>query len=415
MSKIFAGLVAAMMVMPVGARAQGAIEVMHHWVAESEIEALNVIRKGVEAKGFQWKDSAIGGMSGANVQQALRARLTAGDPPGAMQFLGWEGVQWAEQTVVRDLNDQAKAGGWRNALPPQLLPFLTAQDAFIAAPINMHRQNWVWANKKIFDDAGIPIPKSWPELIQAGKTLKGRGVIPLAMGDESWQVEVIFDALLADLNGPEFYKKTAIDLDPKALGSREMVKVFDMLREVRGLVDANFVGRDWAVATGMVINGQAAMQVMGDWAKGEFLAKGLKPNKDFYCFPTPGAVTSFQYLIDSFGMFKVKDPAVQKAQIALAETVMDPAIQKRFNLIKGSIPARIDVPVDAFDDCAKQAFKDRAEAIAKGSMIGAMTHGFASKPEFAAVFGDVAGQFFVGTMSSDEAVKMLVQGIENAR
>lgn len=415
MSKIFAGLVAAVMLMPVGARAQGAIEVMHHWVAESEIEALSVIRKGVEAKGFQWKDSAVGGMSGANVQQALRARLTAGDPPGAMQFLGWEGVQWAEQNVVRDLNDQAKAGGWRNALPPQLLPFLTAQEAFIAAPINMHRQNWVWANKKIFDDAGIPIPKSWPELIQAGKTLKERGVIPLAMGDESWQVEVIFDALLADLNGPEFYRKTAIDLDPKALGSREMVKVFDMLREVRGLVDANFVGRDWAVATGMVINGQAAMQVMGDWAKGEFLAKGLKPNKDFYCFPTPAPVTSFQYLIDSFGMFKVKDPAVQKAQIALAETVMDPAIQKRFNLIKGSIPARTDVPVDEFDDCAKLAFKDRAEAIAKGGMIGAMTHGFASKPEFAAVFGDVAGQFFVGTMSSDEAVKMLVQGIENAR
>ncbi len=415
MSKIFAGLVAAAMLMPVGARAQGSIEVMHHWVAESEIEALNVIRKGVEAKGFQWKDSAVGGMSGANVQQALRARLTAGDPPGAMQFLGWEGVQWAGQNVVRDLNDQAKAGGWRDALPPQLLPFLTAQGAFIAAPINMHRQNWVWANKKIFDDAGIPIPKSWPELIQAGRTLKERGIIPLAMGDESWQVEVIFDALLADLNGPEFYKKTAIDLDPKALSSREMVKVFDMLREVRGLVDANFVGRDWAVATGMVINGQAAMQVMGDWAKGEFLAKGLKPNKDFYCFPTPAPVASFQYLIDSFGMFKVKDPAVQKAQIAMAETVMDPAIQKRFNLIKGSIPARIDVPVDEFDDCAKQAFKDRAEAIAKGSMIGAMTHGFASKPEFAAVFGDVAGQFFVSNMSSDEAVKMLAQGIENAR
>jgi len=279
----------------------------------------------------------------------------------------------------------------------------------------MHRQNWVWANKKIFDEAGIAVPKTWADLIAAGKKLKEKGVTPVAMGDEPWQIGIIFDALLSDLNGPEFYKKAAIDLDPAALNSPEMVKVFDTLREVRGLVDANFVGRDWAVATGMVINGEAAMQFMGDWAKGEFLAKGLKPNTDFYCFATPAKVTSFQYVIDSFGMFTVKDETVQKAQVALAETIMDPKVQKGFNLIKGSIPARTDVSVDDFDDCAKLGFNERAEAIKAGSMLGAMTHGFAAKPEFASVFGDVAAQFFVGNMSSEDAVKMLVEGIDNAR
>ncbi|WP_430441954.1 ABC transporter substrate-binding protein [Shinella sp.] len=415
MSKFIATALAATMLMPIAARAEGQIEVLHHWVSQSEVDALNVIRKELEAKGFQWKDSAVGGMSGANAQQALRARLTAGDPPGAMQFLGWEGVQWAEQGVVRDLNDLAKTGGWREALAPQLLPFVTSGEAFIAAPINMHRQNWVWANKKIFDDAGVSVPKSWAELIETGKKLKEKGIVPVAMGDEPWQIGIIFDALLSDINGPDFYQKTAIDLDPEALGSAEMVKVFDALRDVRGLVDDNFVGRDWAVATGMVIDGKAAMQFMGDWAKGEFLAKGLKPNQDFYCFATPAQVTSFQYLIDSFGMFTVKDENVQNAQVALAETIMDPKVQKGFNLIKGSIPARNDVSVDDFDDCAKLGYQERAAAIEKGSMQGAMTHGFAAKPEFASVFSDVAAQFFVGKMSSEDAVKMLVSGIDNAR
>lgn len=415
MSKIFSALVAATMLVPVGARAEGSIEVLHHWVSQSEVDALNVIRKDLEAKGFQWKDSAVGGASGANAQQALRARLTAGNPPGAMQFLGWEGVQWAEQGVVRDLNDLASAGGWREALAPQLLPFVTSGDAFIAAPINMHRQNWVWANKKLFDDAGVSVPKNWAELIDAGKKLKEKGLVPIAMGDEPWQIGIIFDALLSDINGPEFYQKAAIDLDPETLASPEMAKVFDTLREVRGLVDDNFVGRDWAVATGMVISGEAAMQFMGDWAKGEFLAKGLKPNQDFYCFATPGQVTAFQYIIDSFGMFTVKDENVQKAQTALAETIMDPKVQKGFNLIKGSIPARIDVSVDEFDDCAKLGYSERTAAIEKGSMQGAMTHGFAAKPEFASVFSDVAAQFFVGDMSSEDAVKMLVEGIDNAR
>ncbi|QRM56419.1 ABC transporter substrate-binding protein [Sinorhizobium sp. BG8] len=415
MNKLFTTLIAATMLAPVAARADGTIEVLHHWVSQSEVDALNVIRKDLEAKGYQWKDSAVGGMSGANAQQALRSRLTAGDPPGAMQFLGWEGVQWAEQGVVRDLNDLATTHEWREALAPQLLPFVTSGDAFIAAPINMHRQNWVWANKKIFDDAGIAVPKTWAELIESGKKLKEKGIVPIAMGDEPWQIGIIFDALLSDVNGPEFYQKTAIDLDPEALGSPEMVKVFDMLREVRGLVDDNFVGRDWAVATGMVINGEAAMQFMGDWAKGEFLAKGLKPNKDFYCFATPAQITSFQYVIDSFGMFTVKDENVQKAQVALAETIMDPKVQKGFNLIKGSIPARTDVAVDDFDDCAKLGFAERATAIEKGSMQGAMTHGFAAKPEFASVFSDVTAQFFVGDMSSEDAVKLLVSGIDNAR
>jgi glucose/mannose transport system substrate-binding protein len=30
----------------------------------------------------------------------------------------------------------------------------------------------------------------------------------------------------------------------------------------------------------MVINGDAAMQFMGDWAKGEFAAAGVTPGKD---------------------------------------------------------------------------------------------------------------------------------------
>ena len=43
----------------------------------------------------------------------------------------------------------------------------------------------------------------------------------------------------------------------------------------RTYVDANFSGRDWNLASAMVINGDAAFQFMGDWAKGEFLNAGV--------------------------------------------------------------------------------------------------------------------------------------------
>lgn len=397
------------------AEEKGKVEGIHHWVSESEVNALKVITDKLATKGYTWQDSAVGGLSGANALQALRTRLAAGNPPATMQFLGYEGLDWAKEGVLRSLNDLYAKNGWDKALAPQLLAFVKSDDDYISLPINMHRQNWVWANKAVFDKAGLAEPKSWDDLIATGPTLKEAGVIPLAIGDEPWQILEVFEAILVDVNGPDFYKRTVIDLDESALSSDQMVATFDKLRQVRGLVDDGFTGRDWAVATGMVASGKAAMQVMGDWAKGEFLAKGMKPGVDFLCFPTPTATPNYKFVIDAFGVFKIDDPAVVAGQDAWAESIMDPEVQTNFNKIKGSIPARSDVSVDDFDACAQRSFTDREAAVASGAMLGGLTEGFAAQPQFAGVFSDVVAKFFVTDMSSKDAVQALVDGINNAR
>ncbi|MDP9588043.1 UNVERIFIED_ORG: glucose/mannose transport system substrate-binding protein [Shinella zoogloeoides] len=415
--KLITLLAASISLLPVAAMAEskGTVEGIHHWVSESEVNALKVITDKLASKGYTWQDSAVGGLSGANALQALRTRLAAGNPPTTMQFLGYEGLDWAKEGVLRSLNDLYAKNGWDKALAPQLLAFVKSDDTFISLPINMHRQNWVWANKAVFDKAGIAEPKSWDELIAAGDKLKAAGVVPLAIGDEPWQILEVFEAIVTDVNGTEFYKKAVIDLDEAALSSDQMVDAFDKLRKVRGLVDDGFTGRDWAVATGMVASGKAGMQIMGDWAKGEFLAKGMKPGEDFLCFPTPAATPNFKFIIDAFGVFNNDDPAVIAAQDAWAESIMDPEVQKNFNKIKGSIPARSDVSVEDFDACAQRSFADREAAVASGNMVGGLTEGFAAPPQFSGVFSDVVGKFFVTDMSSKDAVQALVDGINNAR
>ena len=214
--------------------------------------------------------------------------------------------------------------------------------------------------------------------------------------------------------GPEFYKKAFIELDPAALDSPTMQKAFDEMRAIRGMVDPNFPGRDWNLATAMVINGKAGMQIMGDWAKGEWLNAGKVPGKDVLCFRYPGTQGSVTFNSDAFGMMKVGADE-QDAQFKLAAAIMDPAFQESFNLKKGSIPARTDVPDTKFDACGKKAIADAKEATASGSLMGSMAHGHAASEAVKGAVYDVVTQFFNSDMSSADASSKLAAAVGNAQ
>ena len=169
----------------------------------------------------------------------------------------------------------------------------------------MHSTNWVWVNKALFEKVGGPEPTSWENFVTLAKKFKDAGVVPVAHGGQAWQDATIFDGAVISAGGPDFYKKAFIELDETALASPTMAKAFDQLRTIRGMVDPNFPGRDWNLATAMVINGQAGMQIMGDWAKGEWVNAGKKAGEDFLCFRYPGTQGAVTFNSDSLGMMKV--------------------------------------------------------------------------------------------------------------
>src|SRR3954469_20765988 len=137
------------------------------------------------------------------------------------------------------------------------------------------------------------------------------------------------------VGGADFYRNALVKLDPAAINSPTMIKVLETFKKIHNYVDKNAPGRYWNLATAMVIKGEAGMQLMGDWAKGEFLAAGQGPGKDFLCLPAPGARKSYTYNVDSFALFKLKDAGNQKAQQDLAQAIMSPEFQEVFNLNKG--------------------------------------------------------------------------------
>ena len=194
-----------------------------------------------------------------------------------------------------------------------------------------------------------------------------------------------------------------------------MKETFDRMATLRSYVDDNFSGRDWNLASAMVINGDAAFQIMGDWAKGEFLNAGKVPNEDFLCFRVPGSAGSVSFNSDQFAMFAVSDAGAQAAQGAMAASIMSPSFQSAFNVVKGSVPARTDVPNDAFDACGKKGMAELAAAADSGSLVGSMAHGHANRAAVKNAIYDVVTAHFNGEYDSATAVEELVTAVELAQ
>ncbi len=389
------------------------VEVLHWWTSGGEASALNVLKEDLAGQGIGWQDMPVAGGGGTQAMTVLRARVTAGNAPAAVQMLGFDITDWAKEGALANLNDVAAAEGWDAVVPEALQAFSKFDGQWVAAPVNMHSTNWVWANKAVLDELGVAPPQTWEELIAALDAAKAAGKTAVAHGGQPWQDATIFDAVLMATGGPEFYKQTMIDLDPEALGSDTMVEVFDRMGVIRGYVDDNFSGRDWNLASAMVINGDAAFQFMGDWAKGEFLNAGKVPGEDFLCFRFPGTQSQVTFNADQFALFKQGD-AVTPEQTALATAIMSPEFQSAFNVVKGSVPARVDVSDEAFDLCGKQGMKDLAAASESGNLFGSMAHGHANPASVKNAMYDVITAHFNGEYDSQTAAQEMVTAVEIA-
>jgi glucose/mannose transport system substrate-binding protein len=390
------------------------VEVLHWWTSGGEAAALNVLKEDLQSKGIGWQDMPVAGGGGEQAMTVLRARVTGGNPPTAVQMLGFDILDWAGEGVLADLSATAEEENWGEVVPAALQAFSTYDGEWIAAPVNVHSTNWVWANKEIFDELGLSEPTTWEEFVDALQAIQDAGHIALAHGGQAWQDATIFDGVVLATGGPDFYKAALVDHDPEALGSDTMHEVFERMEVLRGFVDDNFSGRDWNLATAMVIEGQAGMQMMGDWAKGEFINAGRVPGEDFLCFRTPGTQGNVTFNTDQFVLFEVGEDR-RDAQIELAKAIMEPSFQVAFNVVKGSAPARTDIPDDEFDACGQKAMADLAEASEKGTLFGSLAHGHAAPASIKNAIYDVVTAHFNGEFDAATAVEELVAEVEAAR
>ncbi|MBB4346513.1 glucose/mannose transport system substrate-binding protein [Rhizobium cellulosilyticum] len=411
-TKLAAG--AALIAMTAGAAKAAEVEVLHWWTSGGEAAALNVLKENLAKEGVTWKDMPVAGGAGSAAMTALRARVTAGDPPTAVQLLGFDLRDWSEMGVAANLDDLAAKEGWDKVIPPALQEFSKYDGHWVAAPVNIHSTNWLWLNKAALDKAGGKVPTNIDELFALLDKFKADGIVPLAHGGVPWQDGTLWEAVVLSRGGPDFYKKAVLEADPEALSSDTMKKVFDDMSKLRTYFDPNFSGREWNLSTALVIEGKAGAQEMGDWSKGEWLRAKKEPGKDFVCIRFPGTQGSVLFNADQFMMFDVGGDAAD-AQMKMASAVENPAFQIAFNKVKGSVPARTDIPDTEFDDCAKKGMKDLAEASSKGTLMGSLAHGYAQPAAIKEAMLDVITQHLNGQLTTDAALKRLPEAVAAAK
>jgi glucose/mannose transport system substrate-binding protein len=329
-------------------------EVIHWWTSGGESAAVKQVEQAYRAAGGTWVDTAIAG--GDQSRAVTINRIIGGNPPTAAQFnTSKQFLDIIEEDMLNPVDDIARRDRWDEVLPAPIVDVIKVRGHWYAIPMNIHMQTWIWYSKSAFAKAGIARePATMDDLFADLDKLKAAGLIPLAHGGQAWQEILLFSMVLSNLGGRDLYLKVIRDRDQAAIHSDEFRQVLVAFKRLQGYVDPASPGRNWNDATALVISGKAGMQIMGDWAKGEFIAAGQSPGRQFGCLPGLGADSPYLIQGDVFVFPKTDDPATLRAQKLLADVVEKPAVQLAFNRLKGSIPVRRDADDSRFDACARK-------------------------------------------------------------
>ena len=325
-------------------------EVIHWWTSGGEQAAITKFAEAWEGMGGTWIDTAITG--GENARGTTVNRIIGGNPPTAAQFnISKQFADLVEQGQLQSLEEVASAEGWRDFIyPPELIETCEYDGEFYCVPVNIHSSQWMWVNKDVFEKVGVPIPNTIQEFVDVAPKIQEAGYIPLALGGQTWQESLMFGVVASSTLGFPHMAKLYRDKDVDAFRDGKFELTLQTYRDLNKFIDEGAPGRLWNDATAMVVEGKAAVQIMGDCARGEFAVAGKEAKVDYDCV-IPGNVKYVSLGGDVFVFPKNSDPKVKDIQLKMASMMVNPKVQADFNNAKGSLPMRLDVDTSAADAC----------------------------------------------------------------
>jgi glucose/mannose transport system substrate-binding protein len=376
-----------------GGGASSEVEVFTWWAAGSEKAGLDAM-VGVfnsQHPDTKFENGAVAGGAGSAAKDLLQSRLQANDPPDTFQaHAGLELMDYINAAQIEDVSNLYDEFNLRDAFPGDLVDRLTHEGKIYSIPSNIHRANVVWANPAVLEDNGIDPATSYGSLdewFEDMDTLQDAGVTPLSVATAWTQVHLLETVLLASLGADSY---TGLWEGTTDWNSAEVTSALEDFEQAMSYTNGDRDGLDWPEATQMVIDGNAAFNVMGDWAVAAFEEQGKVLGTDFTAFPVPGTDGVFDFLADSFTL-PVGAPHPEGAK-AWLETVGSLEGQTAFNKAKGSIPARTDADPAEFSEYQQTAI----ESFGQDTIVSSLAHGAATPVATLNAVSDATSKFTSG-------------------
>ncbi|NUW42175.1 carbohydrate ABC transporter substrate-binding protein [Nonomuraea rhodomycinica] len=374
-----------------GGDAKKQVEVFSWWTGPGEADGLKAMRQIFEQKNpsYTFFDAAVAGGSGDKAKALLQSKLQADTPPDTFQgHAGAELQGYIKAGDLEDLNflyDELKL---RDVFPAQLVDQISVQGKVYSVPVNIHRSNVLWFNPSVLKEAGIAgAPKTLEEFVADLGKVKAKGKIPLSIGSE-WTVTHLLESVLLGSLGTDAYN--ALFKPGADWSSPQVTKALETFKTI--LSYAGDPQDDWQPAAKQVADGEAAFNIMGDWAYGYFHnppegGLGKTSKTDFDWAPSPGTEGTYLWLSDSFTLpkgAKNRDGAVAWLKVAASKEGQD-----AFNPKKGSIPARKDADQSLYTDYLADALKDWSS----DKLAGSIQHGVSVNQPWLAAITEAVGLF----------------------
>ncbi len=342
------------------------------WTAGGEKQAITAELNYFQElyPGIKIVQNPVAGGAGVNMQAVIKSLIFAGLPPTTFQVhAGWEMYQYASANLLTPITKLWENEGWTKVFPKRIAELCMYKGQYYAVPMDVHRANMIWYNESIFKKLGLTVPTTWQGFMEVMKKIKEAGYTPLAVGDRNqWPAAMVFEEGLLAIAGPktydEFFQGKVNYSNPKV---KEALKDFRYIME--NYVNENHASLTWDEACGLVANGKAAMTIMGDWANGYFMGLGMKAGKDYGAAAVPGSQGIYNLVIDAFPVPKGLSKSQQETAYDWLKTIASVKGQAIFNKIKGSIPARTDVPTTGFNTVQVENMKELKTDILVSSAV----------------------------------------------
>jgi glucose/mannose transport system substrate-binding protein len=387
------------------------VEIFSWWTGGGEAAGLEAMQVVFEAAypDITFENAAVAGGSGTNARAVLATRLSAGDPPDSWQAHAGQEIigTYVAAGQVAPLDDFFADTGFAEVLPPTLLPLISQDGHPYSVPVNIHRSNVMWYNQAVLDEAAVlSVPANYEEFFAACDQIVAAGKICLALGPQ-WTAMHLFENVMVGSLGADAWN--ALWVEGADWSTPEVKAALDNYARVLTYTntDASSLA-DWQPAAQLVANGDAAFNIMGDWADGYFEGDtaggnlGLTPHDDFDWAPAPGTDGIFVFLSDSFVLpANAKNPESTTAWLTVAASKEG---QEAFNPVKGSICARTDCDLSLFNEYLQSAAADWSNDV----VVGSLTHGVVANDAWKLAIDTALGVFLTDPTQVDAFQAALV-------